>query len=217
VTGSIAEAAVLNQTGAFSLNGQYIAAGSAAVQCPLIALNVTATTRCDQIQAEFSLAASTLHGARSSLQATLTVPVGATAYVVATPLDSTVKVPLQRGGSVSVAGSATLPSTGNWSVAVGIDEEQCTRLSRTLLVECLNGFVDAQGRCICPDGYANVQGRCEALQQRDPCQDATIRTSASGALLRGTATVTLGTARSVFVADTAAASYKTLLIPKQGT
>jgi hypothetical protein len=224
VTGSIAEAIVLGQTGPFSLVAQYTAAGSAPVQCPLIAaLNVSATQLCDQIHAEFSLAASAAAGARSSLTATLTSPAGAAVSLVATPLDSTVRVPLlSQRGSTSTTGSVTLPSTGQWSVTVGIGKEQCTKLSQTLIVECLNGFIDAQGRCICPDGYANMQGQCQVMRHRDPCEDATIRNSVAGTLPRGTASVTLGTTLSVSVkadaaADAANTSYKTLLIPKQGT
>jgi hypothetical protein len=121
VTGGISEGVVFGQTGAFSLAAEYTAAGSTPVQCPLIAaLNVTATQICDQIQAEFLLAGNTATGARSSLEAALTVPAGADVSVVATPLDSTIRVPLApQRGSASLTGSARLPSTGQWSVSVG--------------------------------------------------------------------------------------------------
>ena len=132
------------------------------MSCPLVAaMNVSAPQRCDQIQAEFSLANGTATGARSSLSVTLAAPAGAAVSVVATPLDSTVRVPLvAQRGSTSMTGSVTLPSTGPWRVAVGTGEEQCTQLSRTLIVECLNGFVDERGQCRCPDSYISVQGRC---------------------------------------------------------
>jgi hypothetical protein len=55
------------------------------------------------------------------------------------------------------------------------------------------------------------------VQQRDPCQDAPIRTSPPGALQRCSASVSLGTTLSVSVADAAATSYRSMLIPKQGT
>jgi len=221
VTGGISEGLVFGQTGAFSLAAEYTAAGSTPVQCPLIAaLNVTATQICDQIQAEFSLAANAATGARSSLEAALTVPAGADVSVVATPLDSTVRVPLApRRGSASLTGSARLPSTGHWSLAVGIGKEQCTRLSPTVVVDCLNGFISERGQCVCPDGYANVQGQCVIIVQRDPCQAATVRSSeAAGTLLGGNASVSLGTKLSVTVgSDAGATSYKALLIPTQGT
>ena len=110
-------------------------------------------------------------------------------------------------------GSAMLPSTGLWSVAIGIGKEQCTRLSQTVVVECLNGFIDQRGQCFCPDGYVNVQGQCQVAQQRDPCQEATVRSSTAGTLLPGTASVTLGTTLSVSVSANAAttSTYKTLL------
>jgi hypothetical protein len=78
--------------------------------------------------------------------------------------------------------------------------------------------VDQRGQCLCTDGYVNVQGQCRVLQQRDPCEDAKVRTSTSGALQRSAASVTLGTNLSIAVgADAVAGSYRTLLIPKQGT
>jgi hypothetical protein len=55
-------------------------------------------------------------------------------------------------------GSATLPSTRLWPVTVWVGEELCTQLSHTLLVECLNEFIDQRGQFLCPDGYVNVQG-----------------------------------------------------------
>jgi hypothetical protein len=219
VTGDITDAIVLGQPGSFSLSAQYISA-NVPVLCPLIqALNVSAAQICDQIQAEFSLTNSTATGARSNLQVDVIVPAGAAAFVIATPLESTVRATLApRSGSSSMMGSAMLPSTGLWSVAVGIGKEQCTRLSQTLVVECLNGFIDQRGQCFCPDGYVNVQGQCQVAQQRDPCQEATVRSSTSGTLPPGTASVILGTTLSVSVSANAATStYKTLLIPKQGT
>jgi hypothetical protein len=45
VTGSVAEAILLDQTGPFIVVAQYAAAGNAPVQCPLIAMNVTAPQR----------------------------------------------------------------------------------------------------------------------------------------------------------------------------
>ncbi len=221
VTGGISEGLVLGETGVFSLAAEYTTTGSTAVQCPLIAaLTVTATQICDQIRAEFSLAANTVTGARSSLEAALTVPAGADVSVMATPLDSTVRVPLApRRGSASLTGSVRLLSTGQWSVTVGIGKEQCTRLSQTVVVDCLNGFINERGQCVCPDGYANVQGQCLIMVQRDPCQAATVRSSeAASTLLGGNASVSLGTKLSVAVgSDASTTSYKVLLIPTQGT
>jgi hypothetical protein len=222
VTGGIGEPVVLDRTGPFSLTVQYTAAGRTPVRCPLVAaLNVTAPQLCDQVQAEYSLANSTVTGARSSLRVQLTVPAGVDVSAVATPLDSTLRVPLtaQRGNAGMQAGSVVLPSTGPWQVAVGVGQEQCTKLSWTANVECLNGFLDAQRRCICPEGRENVQGVCVVVKQYDPCQDATIRgSSAIGRLGTGNASLTLGTKLSVTVrADAVSSIFRALLVPAQGT
>ncbi len=222
VTGGIGEPVVLDRTGPFSLTVQYTVAGRTPVRCSLVAaLNVTAPQLCDQLQAEYSLANSAATGARSKLQVQLTVPAGVDVSAVATPLDSTLRVPLtaQQGSAGIQEGSVVLPSTGPWQVAVGVGQEQCTKLLWTANVDCLNGFLDLQRRCICPEGRENVQGVCVVVKQYDPCQDATIRgSSAVGRLGTGSASLTLGTKLSVSVrADAASSTFRALLVPAQGT
>ena len=130
-----------------------------------------------------------------------------------------------RSTVVAWEGSASLSSTGNWSVQVAIGQEACGDLTRTVRAECMPSFIDSDGRCTCPAGQSNVNGNCEAVQpETDPCQLVVLSVGGSRLDRAGaSATVRPGTALSVSfppVLDLAAArydSYQTVLVPMQGS
>jgi hypothetical protein len=81
-------------------------------------------------------------GANAILQVSVSsdLPANTAVELFAVPQNATVKAPSFRPASPI---SVVLPSTGNWSVTVRIGSEQCTRISPTLIVECLS---DERGR-----------------------------------------------------------------------
>ena len=123
---------------------------------------------CDLTTAVFELKDDNSRGAKSEISAKLSLPPGANASLIAVPLDSTVHI--GKGLTNEREVSATLPSTGAWSVELTIGTETCEQSSEMSVV-CLDGFVDdGAGSCICPDNKQNIEGRCVTVST--PCQRA---------------------------------------------
>ena len=178
---------------------------------------------CEQASASFAAVETTLAGARSIVTANLTLPTGSIATITAVPLRSTVTIPVTQPRIGEWAGSATVPTTGAWSVRISIGKEQCTSLGTSLDVGCMETFLDdGQGRCVCPIGEENVGGRCVRVQPAavdDPCMRVTVSATSSGsaALTIGAPVrLTPGSAVAVAIAG-GTTGYKTLLVPEQGT
>ena len=235
-TAAVSKGVGANRVGNFSLQLAYTI-GGAEKQCALMSTLIVACKNgqlevggkcvqslCDQAAVSFVLADDLERGARSVIEATLTLPPGVTASVAATPQNSTVPLPLASGvgtddGNVWT-GSVALPTTGAWSLGVTIGREQCIAHSTSLSLGCLESFVDdGRGRCVCPAGQENVNGRCEPVQTEDPCKLASIlgapRQNGSHPV-----SVKPGTPLSVLLNTTgnlANFSFQTLLIPTQGT
>jgi hypothetical protein len=124
----------LNRTGNFSVRLRYasLAAAGASKECSLLSTVVVKCndgeqevsgkcyqSLCDQASVSFALATDPARGANSLVQATLVAapnfPAETTVAVTATPMNSTVQVPLSVDGR-AWRGSATLPTTGRWSL-----------------------------------------------------------------------------------------------------
>ena len=161
---AVADAVWLNQTGNFSLQLLYPSpSGGSSKQCLLAASIVVqcgaseqeiggkcypiVQSACDLAQVSFSVADDPAKGARSLIQAALSLPAGATASVTATPQNSTVALPLQRVGSGGGwKGSVALPTTGQWSIGLTIGREQCIAKTATFDTQCMQGFIsDGRG------------------------------------------------------------------------
>lgn len=123
---------------------------------------------CDRTTAVFELKEDKSRGAMSEISAKLNLPPNANASLIAVPLDSTVHV--GQGLTDEREVSATLPSTGMWSVELTIGTETCEQ-STEMRVKCLNEFIDdGAGSCVCPEGKQNRGGKCVTVST--PCQKA---------------------------------------------
>jgi hypothetical protein len=239
-THDLAEDFWLNRTGTFALQLEYTSSAGVAKQCSILSSLVVkcdssereidgqcypiVQSACDQAQVSFSVADDPAKGARSLIQAALSLPAGATASVTATPQNSTVALPLQRVGSGGGwQGSVALPTTGQWSIGLTIGREQCIAKTATFDMQCMKseGFIsDGRGRCTCPAGYENVNGRCTDVKEEDPCESAVAQSmSETRALHRDTEAVVLpGDSISVRTnVSGAVMSQETLLVPTEGT
>jgi hypothetical protein len=229
----------LNRTGQFSLQLEYPSASGPKL-CPLISAmavrcnvgeeevdgkcRAIVKSPCEQATLSYSLGPDTALGARSRMEAVLTLPDGIGASIIATPLDNAVRLPLARANTErSWTGSVSLPATGVWSVQVGVGKEQCVSLSRIIAVNCSETFIDdGRGRCVCPAGKANVNGECRDTDDSDACQYATVSSSEDGSIARTNLSETViqrpGARLSVQVGAAAnAKQVETVLIPSQGT
>jgi hypothetical protein len=223
VTGNATDPVSLDQPGSFSLDLAYTPPDGPSVRCPALlpTVDVVASRSCDKLQATFLLGNSSARGATSSLRASVSLPAGLNPTVVASPQDSSVPVHLSPSAAKSSSweGLATLPSTGPWAIAVYAGQEPCVLQSQVLNVSCMRGFEDDGQGCRCPQGLENVNGECKPVQQREPCEQAVVRSSQSTALVqRGTAAFGAGTVISVALgAGVTANGFRTLLVPTQGT
>ncbi len=223
VTGNATDPVSLDQPGSFSLDLAYTPPNGPPVRCPslLPTVDVVASRSCDKLQATFVLGSSSARGATSSLRASVSLPAGLNANVIASPQDSSVPVHLSPSAAKSSSweGSATLPSTGQWAIAVYAGQEPCILQSQVLNVSCMRGFEDDGQGCRCPQGLENGNGECKPVQQREPCEQAVVRSFQTNALVqRGSASFTAGTVVSVALgAGVTANGFRTLLVPTQGT
>jgi hypothetical protein len=171
---------------------------------------------CDRVNGSFSLADDNARGARVLALATLTLPAGVVAKVSATPLQSTVLIPVrtdsgsETGGleAEEWTGSASLAYTGDWTIQVAIGSEQCA--PHSLRASCMAGFLeDGRGGCFCPPPMQNGEGVCKGMGV-DPCQLVTL--SENGATFRQGARVSVA-----IIGDETAYQYQTELIPVDST
>jgi hypothetical protein len=236
-TAAVSSGVGANRVGSFSLHLSYTL-GGAERQCALLSSLIVGCKNgqqevggqcvqslCDRAAVSFEVGDDPERGARSVIQATLTLPPGATASVAATPQNSTIPLPLASGNGTDSAenvwtGSVALPKTGEWSVAVMIGREQCAVHSTSLSLGCLETFVDdRQGRCVCPAGHENVRGRCQPVIVVDPCSVATLL-GAPRQNGNHPVSVKPRTALAVVLNRTGNLvnfSFQTLLVPTQGT
>jgi len=223
VTGNATDPVSLDQPGSFSLDLAYTPPDGPPVRCPslLPTVDVVASRSCDKLQATFVLGNSIARGATSSLRASVSLPAGLNPTVIASPQDSSVPVHLSPSAAKSSSweGSAMLPATGPWAIAVYAGQEPCILQSQVLNVSCMRGFEDDGQSCRCPQGLENANGECKPVQQREPCEQAVVTSSQSNApLQRGSSLLTFGTVISVALgAGVTANGFRTLLVPTQGT
>ena len=87
VTGNAADPVPLDQPGSFSLDLAYTPPDGPSVRCPslLQTVDVVASRSCDKLQATFVLGSSSARGATSSLRASVSLPAGLNATVIASP------------------------------------------------------------------------------------------------------------------------------------
>ncbi len=185
VTGNATDPVSLDQPGSFSLDLAYTPPDGPSVRCPALlpTVDVAASRSCDKLQATFVLGSSSARGATSSLRASVSLPAGLNPTVIASPQDSSVPVHLSPSAAKSSSweGSATLPSTGQWAVAAYSGLEPCVLQSQVLNVSCMRGFEDDGQSCRCPQGLENINGECKTVQQREPCEQAVVRSFQSSA------------------------------------